>query len=81
MTIRELLSASDCLTLLSPDQVRVELDAGLLVALETDLQLISRRIGVVLREGWRPSPVQRRFLAELARVAGPASVASLPFSE
>jgi DNA-binding transcriptional LysR family regulator len=81
MTIRELLSASDCLTLLSPDQVRVELDAGLLVALETDLPLIPRRIGVVLREGWRPSPVQRRFLAELARVAGPASVASLPFSE
>lgn len=81
MTIRELLSASNCLTLLSPDQVRVELDAGLLVALETDLPLIPRRIGVVLREGWRPSPVQRRFLAELARVAGPTSVASLPFSE
>jgi LysR family transcriptional regulator, regulator for genes of the gallate degradation pathway len=81
MTIRELLLASDCLTLLSPEQVRVELHAGLLVKIDTDLPLSPRRIGAVLREGWRPSPVQRQFLAELAAVAGLEYIGSLPFSE
>lgn len=81
MTIRELLLGSDCLTLLSRDQVRVELAAGLLVVLETALPLSPRRIGVVLRDGWRPSPVQRRFLVELAAVAGLAQDAALPFFE
>jgi len=70
MTIRELLIATDCLTLLSPDQVKVELAAGLLTALDLPLPLPPRRIGVVLRDGWRPSPVQRDFLARLAEVAG-----------
>ena len=81
MTIRELLLASDCLTLLSPEQVRVELAAGLLVALPGDLPIPPRRIGAVLRDGWRASPVQRRFLADLAAVAGIAVPASLPFFE
>jgi DNA-binding transcriptional LysR family regulator len=70
MTIRELLIATDCLTLLSPDQVKVELAAGLLTALDLPLPLPPRSIGVVLRDGWRPSPVQRDFLARIAQVAG-----------
>ncbi len=81
MTIRELLLASDCLTLLSPEQVRVELDAGLLVAIAHDLPIQPRRIGAVLREGWRPSPVQRAFLHELAGVAGIAADPALQFFE
>lgn len=81
MTIRELLLASDCLTLLSPEQVRVELDAGLLGIVAADLPIAPRRIGVVLRDGWRPSPVQRGFLLELAGVAGIDADMSLPFFE
>jgi LysR family transcriptional regulator, regulator for genes of the gallate degradation pathway len=81
MTIRELLLVSDCLTLLSPEQVRVELDAGLLIRIESALALAPRRIGVVLRDGWRPSPVQRDFLAALAIGAGLDPVTALPFFE
>ncbi len=81
MTIRELLLASDCLTLLSPEQVRVELDAGLLTTIAADLPIPPRRIGVVLRDGWRPSPVQGDFLRELARTAGLSADSSLPFFE
>lgn len=81
MTIRELLLASDCLTLLSAEQVRVELAAGLLALVPAPLPLPPRRIGAVLRQGWRPSPVQRQFLAELAGVAGIADGSTLPFFE
>ncbi|MBU6167069.1 MAG: LysR family transcriptional regulator [Alphaproteobacteria bacterium] len=81
MTIRELLLASDCLTLLSPEQVRVELAAGLLVAIDADLAIPPRRIGAVLRHGWQPSPVQRAFLHHLAVVAGIDADPSLPFFE
>jgi DNA-binding transcriptional LysR family regulator len=81
MTIRELLIATDCLTLLSPDQVKVELAAGLLTMFDLPLPLPPRRIGVVLREGWRPSPVQRDFLARIAEVAGIGTSEQLPFFE
>lgn len=81
MTIRELLLASDCLTLLSPEQVRVEIAAGLLCTLATDLDIAPRRIGAVLRTGWRPSPVQRAFLAAMANVADIGEEAFLPIFE
>lgn len=81
MAIRELLLATDCLTLLSPEQVRVELDAGLLTVIDVPLPLPPRRIGAVLRHGWRPSPVQRDFLDQLASVAGIGAGESLPIFE
>lgn len=67
MMIRQLLLAGDGLTLLSPDQVSVELNAGLLASLPTPVPVV-RTIGIATRTGWRPTPVQTGFLAELRTV-------------
>lgn len=67
MMIRQLLLAGDGLTLLSPDQVSVELDAGLLATLPTPVPVV-RTIGIATRTGWRPTAVQAGFLAELRMV-------------
>ena len=64
LTIRELLLASDMLTLLSPDQIRVEIDAGLLVV-RAPLQPVLRTIGITTRKGWRPTDTQRAVLDSL----------------
>lgn len=68
MMIRQLLLSSDALTLLSPDQVAVELEAGLLAALPTPVP-VSRTIGIATRAGWRPTPVQAAFLQVLRDTA------------
>lgn len=65
MTIRQLLIDSDFLTLLSPDQVAVEIEAGWLeiiadVPIDTD-----RTIGITTRASWRPTSVQKQFIADL----------------
>lgn len=65
ITIRQLMMSSDFLTLLSPDQVAVELEAGWLTILCPAPLHIVRVIGVTTRAGWRPTPLQTRFLAEL----------------
>ena len=65
--IRQLLLAGDALTLLSPDQVAVELNAGLLATLPTPVP-VARTIGIAMRAGWRPTPIQAGFLAELRAV-------------
>jgi len=64
MTIRQLLLQGDGLTLLSPEQVAVELAAGLLVARGLPVAF-SRRIGITTRQGWRPTASQAGFLAIL----------------
>lgn len=69
MTIRQILLNGDFLTLLSPDQVELELKAGWLVAIGPLPYAISRSIGVTQREGWHPTPMQSRFLAILAEEA------------
>lgn len=68
MMIRQLLLSSDALTLLSPDQVAVELAAGLLAAMPTPVP-VSRTIGIATRAGWRPTPVQAAFLHVLRDTA------------
>ena len=68
MTIRGILIASDCLTLLSPDQVAVEVDAGLLTLIGPPRDDMVRTIGVATRIGWRPTAVQARFVALLEQV-------------
>jgi LysR family transcriptional regulator, regulator for genes of the gallate degradation pathway len=68
MMVRQLLLASDALTLLSRDQVSVELDAGVLAALASPVR-ISRTIGIAMRADWRPTAIQQRFLA-LLRLGG-----------
>ncbi len=66
ITIRGLLLDSDFLTLLSPDQVAIELGAGLLTqvgALPSDQV---RTIGLTVRRDWTPTGDQRAFI-DLAR--------------
>ena len=70
MTIRQLLIDSDFLTLLSLDQVSVELEAGWLVPLATAPAGLERTIGVTTRASWRPTTVQDEFIADLHAVAG-----------
>lgn len=67
MMARQMLIESDFLTLLSPDQVSVEIEAGWLVRIADAPQDISRTIGVITRADWRPTPLQARFLAELEK--------------
>lgn len=65
MTIRGLLLSGDFLTLLSPDQVWVELAAGLLQVIERAAVPATRTIGISTRMGWRPTPEQRDMIALL----------------
>lgn len=67
MTIRQLLLASDALTLLSPGQVSVELEAGLLVAAAPPLPVV-RTIGITTRTGWRPTATQASFIDDLRTI-------------
>jgi LysR family transcriptional regulator, regulator for genes of the gallate degradation pathway len=73
MIIRQMILDSDLLTLLSPDQMAVELEAGWLTRIADLPPGFSRTIGVTTRENWRPTGVQEEFLEELAAVAQPAS--------
>ncbi|MCJ2177177.1 LysR family transcriptional regulator [Novosphingobium album (ex Hu et al. 2023)] len=65
MMVRQLLIDSDFLTLLSPDQVAVELEAGWLVQLVRLPQGLGRTIGMTWRASWRPTEVQRHFIEDL----------------
>ncbi|KQM61593.1 MULTISPECIES: LysR family transcriptional regulator [unclassified Sphingomonas] len=65
MVIRGLLAESDLLTLLSPDQVALEMDAGLLVRIGPDLEDTVRTIGITTRTGWRPTAGQARLIGLL----------------
>lgn len=68
LTVRQLLLGSDALTLLSPAQLAVELQAGVLAALPTPAP-VRRRIGITTREGWQPTGPQAAFLELLRDVA------------
>ncbi|WP_246027341.1 LysR family transcriptional regulator [Novosphingobium umbonatum] len=70
ITIRQLLLSGDGLTLLSPAQVAVELDAGVLVARALP-GAFARSIGITTRAGWRPTPTQTGLIA-LLREGGAA---------
>ena len=65
MTIRGLLLSGDFLTLLSPDQVWVELEAGLLEVIAGAVVPATRTIGISTRAGWRPTPEQQDLIALL----------------
>lgn len=69
MIIREILMQTDFLTLLSPDQVAVEREAGWLVSLGRPPGQLARTIGITTRAQWRPGPAQAAFIAELDRAA------------
>lgn len=65
ITIREILTKSDFLTLLSPDQVSVELEAGWLEQLSAAPSGFVREIGLTTRANWRPTILQQAFVNEL----------------
>ena len=51
MVIRGILRDSDLLTLLSPDQVAMEVESGMLAPIDVPADLPSRVIGVTTRAG------------------------------
>ena len=62
ITIREILRATDFLTVLSPDQIRIELEAGWLVRVAEVPDWFLRTIGVTTRAAWRPTALQQDFI-------------------
>lgn len=62
MTIRGILIDSDFLTLLSPDQVALELTGGVLTMIGQPFEGATRSIGVTTRSDWRPTRMQARFI-------------------
>ncbi|WP_025884572.1 LysR family transcriptional regulator [Asaia prunellae] len=64
-TIRGVLTRSDFLTLLSRDQIAIEMSAGLLTPIESEIPDTIRTIGVFTRRDWLPSALQERFLTQL----------------
>ncbi|HNP34388.1 MAG TPA: LysR substrate-binding domain-containing protein [Woeseiaceae bacterium] len=66
---REILRKSDFLTLFSPDQVAVELEAGWLARICEAPGHLERTIGSTTRAGWRPTDMQSSFLQILQDTA------------
>lgn len=66
---RELLRRSNLLTLLSPDQVAMELESGWLVKICEASGDLERNIGMTTRTGWRPTAMQEAFLETLRNTA------------
>lgn len=69
MVIRGVLIESDFLTLLSPDQVRLEIESGVLALIDAEVPGGIRRIGLTTRSGWRPTAVQAAMLDEIERAS------------
>ena len=72
MVIRGILRDSDFLTLLSPDQVALEIASNMLTPIGKPLDEAVRTIGITTRAGWRPTSAQRRFV-ELVEQAAAAT--------
>lgn len=64
LTARELLLETDMLTLVSPAQLRVEIESGLHVC-KSPPTPIERTIGITTRKDWRPTAAQRAMLETL----------------
>lgn len=69
MMIRQIMMGGDSLTLLSPDQVQVEVEAGWLCELARLPFEFARTIGMTTRASLRPTEVQAEFFAELEAAA------------
>lgn len=70
MVVRQILRESDFLTLLSPDQIELEIATGVLAMIGAALPDSKRTIGISMREGWRPTRMQARFLDLLNHAVG-----------
>jgi DNA-binding transcriptional LysR family regulator len=62
MVIRGLVMQSDLLTLLSPDQIAVELETQMLVRIDAEVPDSLRTIGLTTRRNWRPTHAQQRLI-------------------
>lgn len=69
MMIRQMMMDSDFLTLLSRDQVSVELEAGWLGEIARLPAKFHRIIGMTTRQSLRPTTVQEEFFADLEHAA------------
>ena len=69
LIIRQLLLGSNLLSLVSRDQVALELDSGILIEVGATRGL-SRTIGLTWRVDWRPTAAQAAFIARLRAEAG-----------
>ena len=67
--IRGILRQSDLLSLLSRDQVALEIEAGVLTPIGPPVGQTTRTIGLTTRGDWRPTPTQARFLARIEQAA------------
>ncbi len=63
--IRQILLQTDCLTLLSPDQLKMELEKGVLVKICDAPEWVSRSIGVTTRADWRPTSIQSELIEQI----------------
>lgn len=68
LTIREMMLGTHFLTLLSPDQLRVEIAAGTHVS-KAPPRPIERVIGITTRKDWRPTEAQRQMIRILHEYA------------
>ena len=62
MIIGRLLTSSDMLTLAMPDQVALQIRSGLLARIGEPLAGSMPTIGATMRQCWRPTSGQQRFL-------------------
>lgn len=69
MVIRGVVLQSDLLTLLSPDQIAVELETGMMVRIDVDLPGCVRTIGLTTRAGWHPTQAQKRLVELLEKAS------------
>jgi DNA-binding transcriptional LysR family regulator len=69
MIIGRLLTEGDFLTLLSPDQVALQIRSGLLTQIGPPLEGSRRTVGITTRRSWRPTATQRRFLGLVSAAA------------
>ena len=69
MIIGRLLTSGNFLTLLSQDQVALQIRSGLLARVGKPLANQACTIGMTTRRGWKPTAVQRRFIELLDAVA------------
>jgi DNA-binding transcriptional LysR family regulator len=69
MVIRGVLGDTDLLTLLSPDQVAMELRSGVLATVGPPVPGARRTIGLTTRRDWRPTAAQARFTALVEHAA------------
>lgn len=74
MVIRGILRDSDLLTLLSPDQVALEIATGMLATIGAPLAHGTRTIGITTRLDWRPTATQSSLVDMLEQAAGDTRV-------